>query len=1366
MPKNKKGRVSASLQLQSMMIERDSGVPSNISPSHSMDDEDERESERLPTSVGTQNGTLIVYVESDIDFEDLSTSVLEPPRGKRSEGADEERVMRWLMKREKDINNAIIEKLPRSKVFHARDHAGVEKAVAHFMQMSEEAGQYLLLALDLEGIEKGFDRPAMLQLSGCVGEKEYCAVFQTRSEMAGKSELVRDVFQEGIPTRLADLLRTKKLILTGKDIAKDIEKVAPCLGLSQAEVDELAIVETSRVYGFFYALAKGGHYIEKWLRDGNSGYFEEVSLKNYLELIDEKRLIDKCPSNNNQFANFSDKNNRLVPWDKVCYAAGDAIFLTRRHIAFEVKTGIPLCCFATPISHPAIGDDLSFIEALRELAKADKDPNRVMENMSSRAMGLYEALVSARPWVKTQMEISEKSILAIRAYRSVFKRKNKIDRLPKTKGVKVRYLRHSKKRVFTATPVELHEPSVFREYHLSDDENERKNVRNGPESDHDSDGSGEFLQSARIVVSAGIMPVPLEGKGNSVSRSLLAPLVGENRIVPLSPNKGANEASESWESSSSGETSDSTIDFRGVRRNDGVDVGDKDNGFCDNNDNNNNNDNIDNDDEKDRICSDSVICAGEGDNVNVDADADSSGSVSIQPDGRNDPVDVLDVRVGSDEEFPMDIIEDSPVRFVPKVTKERFEIEYKRTDFFPQPRKSTSFPFLPEAKRDPPAIPSLLSLAFPNIRSLFNSSPAPSLVGYPFPHPYRYPPPPAAQFRPEFCMPPPSRATAPTLRPSLPGAPPTSSRTPHSRSDSQVSKAPPPNSNRPPPRSKSPLLRSTPVPSQSSVPPIDLRARLSASKAPPLPRPPPPPSTSSKRRRSPSPPRGSLSCPDVGPRAFSPPASRQGRLPIGDMDDVELGRIVRMLRIVEEREFVRILSTVRARQESARREQFIVILGAFKNVKAADRKRQYALGRAMLAILASEEREFVLQIMEGNIFEGSRLNTLCRLKYFSEVSVLLDCLLRKQCQHDFLQVAIANFPRFEVLELVEFISLHSPQEILERMRKDDAFRGDFDVQDPEWCFSEERKKEFIAFVCEKLNIDVPSVSRMLFARVRLAGEFSSYAGGRTEISDFYKICAAYAKDDPTVMRLCSVLVAGKFNPLGKFFSSMIKLPFSRDPLADDFVPSCVKNDALHGLACDRHASLSDISTVREFAAKMSAARDVAVVYHQNTIEGKKNFDFIAFRTVNRMFYYSVEQSKPMKVEIVRVLVKYPNVKVYVYKKDTAALCLRQHLGWSPKNMIDAKDVAARNHIDTRLENIAEALVGGPFCFRAMNFSGATTPSQAALRHVDMMGALIFRFCERFRERSETTDSRRGRNPQRQTEDRRPAAPASRSRSRH
>ena len=409
----KKKRANVGLRLQSMQIERDYGVPCNVSPSRS--DDDEVGEKRLPASVGTQKGTLIVYVETDIEFEEQDTSVLEPPRGFRSEGADDERISRWLLRREREKTNASIERLPRSKLFHARDHAGVDKAVAYFRQMSEESGQHLVLALDLEGTDKGVVRPALLQISGCVNGKEYCAVFQTRSDMAGKSNLVRDVFQEGIPTGLADLLRIKKLILTGKDIKKDVEMIAPCLGLSRKETNELAIIETSRVFGFVYALAEGGKYIQKWIRKGNSGYFEEVSLKDYLELVHETRLIDKCPSNNNHNANFSDKNGCLVPWDKICYAAGDAIFLSRRHIEFEEKTKIPMSCFATPLSHPAVGDDLSFIEALQELARNDIDPNREKGNLSARSEELFEALISARPWAEIHMESRERSICAARA---------------------------------------------------------------------------------------------------------------------------------------------------------------------------------------------------------------------------------------------------------------------------------------------------------------------------------------------------------------------------------------------------------------------------------------------------------------------------------------------------------------------------------------------------------------------------------------------------------------------------------------------------------------------------------------------------------------------------------------------------------------------------------------------------------------------------------------------------------------------------------------------------------------------------------------------------------------------------------------
>lgn len=429
-----------------------------------------------------------------------------------------------------------------------------------------------------------------------------------------------------------------KVILTGKAIDLDIKKIAPYLGLSQAETDDLAIVETSRVFGFVYALAKGGKFIETWLREGNSGYFEGVGLKDYLELVNETRLIDKCPSNNNHRANFSDKDGRPVPWDRICYATGDAIFLTRRHITFEEKTGIPISSFATPLSHPTIGDNLSFVEALQELAGMDKNPNCVKGDLSSKTGDLYKALTAARPWAKTQMEIREKTMLHDRAHKSIFKRKHKIERLPgkKIRGVKVRFLRYLPKRVFTSTPVEVYEPSSFNEYHLSDDEVGSRNARHGPDMDCEGDDSGEFRQASRIVISSaefpppapgeGVirssslpsphegkgsmssswLPAPLEGEGSKKLLSLPAPLEGEGRlrlsflpapmgegrvVVPSSPDVRASSASDSWESPSdnaqsevsSGETSDNSMTLGRSKGKDIMEVRDNDRNIVNNN---------------------------------------------------------------------------------------------------------------------------------------------------------------------------------------------------------------------------------------------------------------------------------------------------------------------------------------------------------------------------------------------------------------------------------------------------------------------------------------------------------------------------------------------------------------------------------------------------------------------------------------------------------------------------------------------------------------------------------------------------------------------------------------------------------------
>ena len=98
-----------------------------------------------------------------------------------------------------------------------------------------------------------------------------------------------------------------------------------------------------------------------------------------------------------------------------------------------------------------------------------------------------------------------------------------------------------------------------------------------------------------------------------------------------------------------------------------------------------------------------------------------------------------------------------------------------------------------------------------------------------------------------------------------------------------------------------------------------------------------------------------------------------------------------------------------------------------------------------------------------------------------------------------------------------------------------------------------------------------------------------------------------------------------------------------------------------------------------------------------------------------------------------MLAKEKGKKVYIYKKELGMVYLRQLFGWRPKNLVDARDVARRIGTGDRLIHMTEKLVGGPFCLRGINFSGISTPSQVALRHIDLVATLIRKFCTRFQQ---------------------------------
>ena len=82
---------------------------------------------------------------------------------------------------------------------------------------------------------------------------------------------------------------------------------------------------------------------------------------------------------------------------------------------------------------------------------------------------------------------------------------------------------------------------------------------------------------------------------------------------------------------------------------------------------------------------------------------------------------------------------------------------------------------------------------------------------------------------------------------------------------------------------------------------------------------------------------------------------------------------------------------------------------------------------------------------------------------------------------------------------------------------------------------------------------------------------------------------------------------------------------------------------------------------------------------------------------------------------------------FVYKEEKATAYLREIIGWTPRNVIDAKVIAREANIPPMWDSLTNALVGGRFCCRRMNYSSITMPSQTALRHIDINASPLYEF---------------------------------------
>ena len=254
-------------------------------------DRSKRESEGYRTAFTTPDGTMLLYPQTGLDFDDLNTSVL-PPHNPRN---------------------------------GTRDNV----------------------------------------------------VFQLKSELVrSPSQPPRHIFDEGQPTRLIEIFKQRNVVFAGKDIAQDLELIYQRAGLSYEEFRELRIIETTRVYKFSHALAKGGNKLHAWLDGKEVGLFPEISLKDFCQFVNSKMIIDKTPTHRNHYANFNDKGGRPIREKDIRYAAGDTLFLLRRLSTSRHKPASILISSPAPSRNRMSPKTMALLAPWKSSARLAIDPTQ------------------------------------------------------------------------------------------------------------------------------------------------------------------------------------------------------------------------------------------------------------------------------------------------------------------------------------------------------------------------------------------------------------------------------------------------------------------------------------------------------------------------------------------------------------------------------------------------------------------------------------------------------------------------------------------------------------------------------------------------------------------------------------------------------------------------------------------------------------------------------------------------------------------------------------------------------------------------------------------------------------------------------
>ena len=162
-------------------------------------------------------------------------------------------------------------------------------------------------------------------------------------------------------------------------------------------------------------------------------------------------------------------------------------------------------------------------------------------------------------------------------------------------------------------------------------------------------------------------------------------------------------------------------------------------------------------------------------------------------------------------------------------------------------------------------------------------------------------------------------------------------------------------------------------------------------------------------------------------------------------EDDEVERVVSKLTRCHPDDFNDVLSRLESTRPAKMSRRFLTALRRFRDTDEGEKNRLYRLAREALSFFTGTAMdEFVLQMVQQQIFGVSRLHTIVNMNYFEvDPVILLDNVLGDAADGNMVDITARNFSSSEVAKIMRLAAIHSRDKnaILAEMRKSELFEN-------------------------------------------------------------------------------------------------------------------------------------------------------------------------------------------------------------------------------------------------------------------------------------------------------------------------------------